>query len=244
MVGIAGGAPSKKHDIRLGDIVVGVPRDGEGGVFQFDFGKTMQNQTFEYTRSLDQPPTVLRAAVNGVKAQYETEGHEIEKAIDTILRNKPRLKQNYKRPDLDRLYQAGVTHPLEGEAKQASCAEVCIDESSLISRPERTEYEDNPAIHHGLITSSNQLIKDAIVRDRLIEKKDVLCFEMEAAGLVNHFPCLIVRGICDYSDTHKNREWQGYAAMAAAAYAKDILSQVPPNKVEAEKRLSEILSSG
>ena len=106
MVGIGGGAPSKKHDIRLGDIVVGVPRDGEGGVFQFDFGKTTQNQTFEYTRSLDQPPNVLRAAVSGVKAQYEEEGHEIGKAIDTILHNKPRLKQNYKRPDLNRLYQA------------------------------------------------------------------------------------------------------------------------------------------
>jgi nucleoside phosphorylase len=113
----------------------------------------------------------------------------------------------------------------------------------LIYRPKRTEHDDNPVIHYGLIASSNQLIKDAIVRDRLVEKKDVLCFEMEAAGLVNHFPCLVVRGICDYSDTHKNKEWQGYAAMAAAAYTKDLLYRIPPNKVEAEKRISELLSS-
>jgi hypothetical protein len=52
MVGIAGGAPSKKHDIRLGDIVVGGPRDGESGVFEFDFGKTIQGQDFEYTKFL------------------------------------------------------------------------------------------------------------------------------------------------------------------------------------------------
>ena len=244
MVGIAGGAPSKEHDIRLGDIVVGAPRDGEGGVFEFDFGKTIQGQDFEYTRFLDQPPTVLRAAVSGVKAKYEMSGHNIEGAINTVLQRFPRLQQKYKRPNVDRLYQAGVTHPSEGEAKLATCAEVCVDESSLVSRRERTEYEDNPAIHYGLIASSNQLMKDAIVRDKLVEKKEVLCFEMEAAGLVNHFPCLIVRGICDYSDTHKNKDWQGYAAMAAAAYAKDLLSQIHPNKVESEKRLSETLSSG
>ncbi|RKK93408.1 hypothetical protein BFJ70_g17737, partial [Fusarium oxysporum] len=66
---------------------------------------------------------------------------------------------------------------------------------------------------------------------------------MEAAGLMNHFPCLVIRGICDYSDSHKNKEWQGFAAMMAAAYAKDLLHQIPPNKVEAEKPISEVLSS-
>jgi nucleoside phosphorylase len=87
-------------------------------------------------------------------------------------------------------------------------------------------------------------MKDALIRDRLAAEKDVLCFEMEAAGLMNHFPCLVIRGICDYSDSHKNKEWQGYAAMAAAAYAKDLLSRIPPNKVEAEKRISDVLSLG
>jgi len=87
-------------------------------------------------------------------------------------------------------------------------------------------------------------MKDALIRDRLAAEKDVLCFEMEAAGLMNHFPCLVIRGICDYSDSHKNKEWQGYAAMAAAAYAKDLLSRIAPNRVEAEKRASELLREG
>jgi hypothetical protein len=84
-------------------------------------------------------------------------------------------------------------------------------------------------------------MKNAIVRDRLVEKKDVLCFKIEAAGLVNHFPCLVIRDICDYSDTHKNKEWQGYAVMAATAYTKDLLCRISHNKVEAKKRIGDIV---
>jgi len=244
MVGIGGGAPSRNHDIRLGDIVVSSPRDGKGGVFQYDFGKTIQDQTFRHTRFLNQPPTVLRTAVNGLKAQYKESGHRIKEAINSILEKKPRLRQEFKRPDpsSDRLYQAGFTHPPNNEA---SCTAVCgNDPSKLIIRRERTEIEDNPAIHYGLIASGNQLMKDALTRDTLANENDVLCFEMEAAGLMNHFPCLVIRGICDYSDSHKNKEWQGYAAMVAAVYAKDLLCRIAPSRVEAERKITDILSSG
>ncbi len=54
---------------------------------------------------------------------------------------------------------------------------------------------------------------------------------MEAAGLMDNFPCLVVRGICDYADTHKNKQWQPYAAATAAAYAKELLNTVPKNLV-------------
>lgn len=111
-------------------------------------------------------------------------------------------------------------------------------------RHERAEDEDNPVIHYGLIASANQLMKDGLLRNKFAEENDVLCFEMEGAGLMNQFPCLVIRGICDYSDTHKNKEWQGYAAMAAAAYAKDLLCRIHPNKVEAERRIINVLSSG
>lgn len=241
MVGIGGGAPSIKYNIRLGDIVVSAPRDGEGGVFQYDFGKTIQNQSFQHTQFLNQPPLILRTAVNGLKAQYKEDGHRLEEAINAILNEKPRLRQEYKRPDpsSDRLYKSGVVHPVD----EISCAAICGDDpSSLLPRIERTEYDDNPAIHYGTIASANQLMKDATIRDRLAAEKDVLCFEMEAAGLMNHFPCLVIRGICDYSDSHKNKEWQGYAAMTAAAYAKDLLIRIPPNKVKAEKKISNLLT--
>ena len=242
MVGIGGGAPSQKHDIRLGDIVVSAPRDGKGGVFQYDFGKTIQGQDFQETGFLNQPPRLLRAAVNGLKAQYEREGHQLEEAINSILEKKPRLRKKYKRPDpsSDRLYQSTVTHPPNDDA---NCAAVCGDDpSNLELRSERLEDEDNPAIHYGLIASANQLMKNALLRDKFAKEKDVLCFEMEAAGLMNDFPCLVIRGVCDYSDTHKNKEWQGYAAMAAAAYAKDLLCRIAPNTIEAEKRITDVLS--
>jgi nucleoside phosphorylase len=242
MVGIGGGAPSGNHDIRLGDIVVSSPRNGKSGVFQYDFGKTIQDQSFQQITFLNQPPTVLRTAVNGLKAQYEHSGHLLEEAISSILEKEERLRQKYKRPDpnSDRLYQPGFTH----RDNTASCTAVCGDDpSNLIFRRERTESEDNPAIHYGTIASANQLMKDALIRDTLAKEKDVLCFEMEAAGLINHFPCLVIRGICDYSDSHKNKKWQGYAAMVAAAYTKDLLYRIPPNKVEAENRISDLLSS-
>lgn len=87
-------------------------------------------------------------------------------------------------------------------------------------------------------------MKDASVRDTLAKEKDVLCFEMEAAGLMNHFPCLVIRGVCDYADSHKNKDWQGNAAMNAAAYAKDLLCRIHPNRLEAEKSIREIVSCG
>ncbi|EXA28558.1 hypothetical protein FOVG_19844 [Fusarium oxysporum f. sp. pisi HDV247] len=242
LVGIAGGAPSPNHDIRLGDIVVSSRDGGKGGVFQYDFGKTIQNQSFQETGFLDQPPTVLRAAVSALKGRYDLKGHRLNDNVDTTLKNIKKRKK-YARPPAssDRLYRSDFTHPsdsLEG------CSVVCGDDSfHLLARAERDEEDDNPAIHYGLIASANQLMKDALVRDKLSAEKGVLCFEMEAAGLMNHFPCLVIRGICDYSDSHKNKEWQGFAAMVAAAYAKDLLRQIPPNKVEAERRIGEVLSS-
>src|SRR5271168_834021 len=99
MVGIGGGAPSPTHDIRLGDIVVSAPRDGNGGVFQYDFGKTIQDQSFRTIGFLNQPPAILRTAVNGLKATYRIDGHQLEAAIDNILKKNPRLREEYKRPD-------------------------------------------------------------------------------------------------------------------------------------------------
>ncbi|OTA02586.1 hypothetical protein A9Z42_0029700 [Trichoderma parareesei] len=242
MVGIGGGAPSPSHDIRLGDVVVSAPRDGMGGVFQYDFGKTIQNQSFQATGFLNQPPMVLRTAMAGLRSRYESEGHQLDATIRDALDRRPRLQKKYSRPDQtnDRLYQSNIVHPIDSTD---TCNIVCGDEvNKLVSRRARKEDEDNPAIHYGLIASANQLMKDAVMRDTLAAEMGVLCFEMEAAGLMNQFPCLVIRGICDYADSHKNKEWQGYAAMTAAAYARDLLCRIPPNKVEAEQKIKDALS--
>ncbi|XWW92184.1 hypothetical protein V2A60_000107 [Cordyceps javanica] len=243
MVGIGGGAPTSKHDIRLGDVVVSQPENGQGGVFQYDFGKSIQDQPFQSTRFLAPPPPIFLTAINGLRAEYEIDGHSIQEDIKTCLMAKKRLRKKYSRPDTatDRLYHSDIVHQLS----EASCPSSCgSDSSSLIVRTERGEDEDDPAIHYGLIASANQLMKDAKLRDQYASERGILCFEMEAGGLMNHFPCLVIRGICDYSDTHKNKGWQGYAAMTAAAYAKDLLSRISPNKVEAEKKISELVENG
>ncbi|PNP52888.1 hypothetical protein THARTR1_06729 [Trichoderma harzianum] len=240
MVGIGGGAPSAEHDIRLGDIVVSAPRNGKGGVLQYDFGKTMQDQAFQQIGFLDQPPIVLRAAIAGLKAQYEAEGHRLEEMINGILAKMRRLRKNYRRPDpdSDKLFQSEIVHPPDGR----SCTTFCLDNpSNLQPRHERTEDDDNLTIHYGSIASANQLMNDAKLRDWLAAENGVLCFDTEAAGLMNHFPCLVIRGICDYSDSHKNANWHGYAAMTAAAYAKDLLIRIPPKKIESEKKILDII---
>ncbi|KAF1990925.1 hypothetical protein K402DRAFT_438562 [Aulographum hederae CBS 113979] len=68
---------------------------------------------------------------------------------------------------------------------------------------------------------------------------DVLCFEMEAAGLMNSFPCLVIRGICDYADSHKNKKWQPYAAATAAAYAKELLLVIPAADIAKTQTMDE-----
>ncbi|KAE9583620.1 hypothetical protein CGMCC3_g148 [Colletotrichum fructicola] len=226
MVGIGGGAPTENNDIRLGDIVVGTARNGQSSVVQYDFGKTIQGQSFQQTGTLDQTPRRLSTAANGLQARHRRKGHQIEETINDILDKNPNLRNDYAHPgpDSDNLYQSDVVHPADSEGP---CVAVCgYDPSKLVERPPRAM--DKLVVHYGVIASANQVMKDAITRDKLATEHNFLCFEMEAAGLSNSFPCIVIRGICDYSDSHKNKKWQGYAAIAAAAYAKDFLHELSP----------------
>ncbi|KAI4852928.1 hypothetical protein E4T44_01167 [Aureobasidium sp. EXF-8845] len=182
MVGIGGGAPNDKHDIRLGDIVVSSPKDGSPGVYHYDFGKTIQDSPFAHTGFLNPPPREVRSAINGLSSKYSGEGHHIDGTTTSILQTWPLLEEDFSRParESDRLFASDFVH-----------------------------------------TST-----DARIRNGDAKEKDILCFEMEAAGIMNDLPCLIIRGMCDYSDSHKSKDWQGYAAMTAAAYAKDLLGEI------------------
>lgn len=241
MVGIGGGAPKlPDRDIRLGDVVVSCPGNGHGGVFQYDFGKSVQEKTFQYTRSLGQPPQALLTALAGLRTRHEREGNGLLESVYQTLTKRPRLKRNYDRPspDTDVLSKSDVVH------NGNTCASCCgQDLDKVILRPMReADIDDDPAVHYGTIASGNTLMKDALLRDKLADKQNVLCFEMEAAGLMNTIPCLVIRGICDYSDSHKSKKWQGFAAMTAAAFAKDLISYLAPELVQTEQKLSSILS--
>lgn len=245
MVGIAGGAPTKDHDIRLGDIVVSVPGHNHGGVWQHDFGKEVQNQDFQRTGFLNKPAQILLGAVSSLKVEYKLDRSQPETAISLIIRGQDEeLQEELRRPcqDSDRLFLSHVICPSPGSS---SCEGTSpVDQSNLVEREQRRRPQC-PIVHYGLIASGSGLIKDANFRDRHANDRGILCFEMEAAGLMNNFPCLIIRGICDYSDTHKNDEWQQYAALAAAVYAKDLLNQIAPTEVNQHPkiRLEEVFDS-
>lgn len=158
MVGVGGGAPALE-DIRLGDVVVSTPKDGKGGVFHYDFGKVIQGCDYKRTGFLNQPHTVVRNAVNALATKYESQGHQIVQSIGSILDKNPRLKRKYGLPpkESDRLYEPSFVHADENQ----SCVTCCGLDHHIVERKPRDEWEDNPAIHYGLIASGNTLIKDA-----------------------------------------------------------------------------------
>ncbi|KAL4971168.1 nucleoside phosphorylase domain-containing protein [Aspergillus desertorum] len=82
---------------------------------------------------------------------------------------------------------------------------------------------DEPTIHIGLVASGDQVMRSDEVRDSLINREGVIAFEMEGAGVWDTFPSLVIKGVADYADCHKNKEWQNYAAATAAACAKAFL---------------------
>ncbi|THY06176.1 purine and uridine phosphorylase [Aureobasidium pullulans] len=209
LVGVGGGAPTKDHDIRLGDIVVSSPKDGRSGIYHHDFGKETQETGFQQTGFLNNLQIIEHAMIKN-----------------------PRLRtRGFARPNpiSDRLYKSGILHSAIGESCTGCCEN---DPHNLVLRRQRGDDDDDPAIYYGLIGSGNKLIKNALMRDKLARDPGILCFEMEAAGIMNRMPCLVIRGICDYCDSHKHKDWQGYAAMTAAAYTTELLSEILPKHVE------------
>ncbi|RYC79293.1 hypothetical protein BFJ63_vAg17827 [Fusarium oxysporum f. sp. narcissi] len=209
VVGIGGGAPGKV-DVRLGDIVVGTR------IMQYDFGRVLAGGEIQRTAIPKIPEYSLRTAVTNLRAKHEI----YPSRVPAILQERIQEHVNYRRPSApDHLFQASYEH----DPSMANC-QTC-DQSQLKEREERRSRE--PKVHYGGIASSNQVMKDAVTRDKLAQELDIICFEMEAAGLMDVLPCLPIRGICDYSDSHKAKDWQRYAAAVAAAYAREFLEALP-----------------
>jgi nucleoside phosphorylase len=224
MVGIGGGAPTQERDIRLGDVVVSVPQGKLGGVVQYDFGKRLSDGRFQQTSQLNAPPEVLLGVIPEIRRR-----HNDPRKPDRISEHLRLMDDipGYQRPAEDRLYRADYEH--EGGKNCANCDADGLDERS----PRETCRE--VIVHYGIIASANSVMKNAKERDQYAQDPElnVLCFEMEAGGLMNNFPCLVIRGICDYSDSHKNDEWHKYAALTAAAYARELLHVLKSRKVAA-----------
>lgn len=238
LVGIGGGIcnPDENQDIRLGDVVVSQPEGTTGGVVQYDLVKAKFGGVLEQKGSLNKPPPVLLHALASLQAQHEMMPSKIPDLLEAMWNKNNRYmtkkKTNYTYPGVqkDRFFKSEHDH-IDGP----TCAN--CDPKWEVEREQRDSTD--PEIHYGIIASGNTLIKDAAVRESLAKRHKFLCVEMEAAGLMDRFPCLVIRGICDYADSHKNDGWQRYAAATAAAFAAELLEYVPTNKVQETQQVIE-----
>jgi nucleoside phosphorylase len=216
MVGIGGGVP---ESVRLGDVVVSVPTDEISGMVQLNFGKVQQGGNVEHTESLNRPPIELITALTKLKVKHAKNGSKIPQYLKDLETSWPELVPKYARSESlrDRLFKSDYQHIYNSPFDEANAkgqdkgnieaeeeVDHCIhcDQTKIIHREPR-----GMRVHHGLIASSNIVIKDALTRDKINTRLggNVLCFEMGAAGLMDDFPCLVIRGICDYADSHRSR---------------------------------------
>jgi nucleoside phosphorylase len=221
LVGIGGGVPSENHDIRLGDVVISMPTGQYGGVVQYDLGKDT-DYGFFLKGFLWPPPPLLRSAAETMRSDHLVNDNKINEFVSTMLQKGPRLSI-YQQPSVktDVLFEANYHHVLN----QSTCGH--CDSQRAVQRPLRAFT--GPEIHYGLIASGDTVMRSSNSTARR-DFGDVLCFEMEAAGLMTEYSCIVIRGISDYADSHKNDAWHHYAAAAAAACAKELLSYLQPDE--------------
>ena len=270
VVGIAGAVPrpeSEDGDVRLGDVVVGCV-NGVPSVITYTLGKSTVDG-FDIRSELAEPPEALSRAVAALEAQHQRLGPTYLSHLSKMLRDNPRLDRSkvrrdyYNMPDdPDRLFQSDFVHPMD-KSNCEKCASFMVPREPRLLRalPNGLKTEkfvrigddglaDYPAVFLGTIGSADILMKDATQRDAVYHmvkdqrKAKLLCFEMEASGIVKNWPCLVIRGICDYSDSHKNDNWQNFAAATAAAYAKDLLLRIPSQAVETAQPVAAVLERG
>ncbi|KAL4889446.1 SNF2 family N-terminal domain-containing protein [Aspergillus ambiguus] len=219
LVGIAGGAPSHKQDIRLGDVVLGTK------VVPYATGKETDHG-FERTGMIRAPPRELLEMITFLEERVWSEDVLLSDSIEKIRTKIARDGNAFLRPTHDRLYKNEFIH----RESLCDCLRPVSQQRAYLY-PRNDRAGDLVQLFQGAIGSDNQVIKNAQFRDDTARREKILCYEMEATGVMDVTPCLPIRGISDYSDGHKNDEWHLYAALAAATCARELLLSVPPHTV-------------
>ena len=236
-VGIGSGVPripppnNPKEDIRLGDVVIGwAEQTGVPGVVQWDLVRYLDHGNSEPLGTLDKPDRRLLNALGQVLANRilgRTRFPEHLKRLQDL--------KGFSHPGLERDILFKSTYYHVGGPNCTLC-----DHAQLT---ERLPREDQDLIfHHGTIVSGDTIMKDPRQRDKISQRYyNALCFEMEAAGVMDDKHCLIIRGIADYADSHMNSLWQNHAAGAAAAFAREFLFTIQPKEVKKIGSVAEAL---
>lgn len=226
MVGIGSGIPQK---VWLGDVVISAPVDDRPGVIQWDMG-TAEDTGFVQTGFLNPPAKLLLSSL----AKFEAEQIKVHACMmESLAKQVPKDYFKSSQPK-DIAYESTYQHV--GGIDCSQC-----DGTMAMKRESRKRH----GLHYGLVASGNKVIKSAEQRDKLYRQfnEKILCIETEAAGLMNDFPCIVIRGISDYGDSHTDVAWQEHAAAAAAACAKTFLDVVPVSEVDKLEAVKSKLTS-
>ncbi|OTB01930.1 hypothetical protein M426DRAFT_63282 [Hypoxylon sp. CI-4A] len=215
LVGVAAGIPdltrNPPRDIRLGDILVSLPDADRSAAVAYDLGREIEKDRLELLHQghiLAPPEPIVRSAIGSIK--LERDAAKLFLPYYETMKNNEHPNGTFVDPEqeYDKFYQ--------------------VDDDGVEKL--RRQESQRTRVWYGSIGSGEKLMKDAAKRDQLRDKYDIIGLEMEAAGTMNRIPVGIIRGVCDYADRHKNWDWQPYAAAMAAAYAKAILSKIPPRE--------------
>ncbi|RKL51940.1 hypothetical protein BFJ70_g654 [Fusarium oxysporum] len=220
VVGICGVVPfgPAKDEIILGDVII------SNGVIQYDFGRQLPER-FARKNTLLEVPGRPNVEIRGVLAKLEGLRHrrQLNAKIEgylAVLQSDPELHAEYPGAAKDRLFEASYRHTDD----QRSCEQLgCNGELVSRSRLSTADVPTKPTIHFGLMASGDAVMKSGEDRNRIATAEGIIAFEMEGAGVWDSFPCIIIKGGCDYADSHKSKVWQRYAAATAAACAKAFL---------------------
>jgi nucleoside phosphorylase len=213
LVGVAAGLPnlscSPTRDIRLGDVIIAYspPGGDHPAIIPYGLGKQKGGGGFELLcngHSLRQTERIVGSAIGKIKA----DGREAE-VILGYYREIPETATKFPDPGQEKDF-----HYLSGDDQPAQ-------------RQHRPDAE-RTRVWYGSIGSGDQLLNSSRARNELRNKHNVIGLEIEAAGVMNEIPVGNIRGVCDYGDERKNKEWQPYAAAMAAAFAKAVLSEIIP----------------
>jgi nucleoside phosphorylase len=175
------------------------------------------------------------SALSTIQSRSGRHTRRVAESASAMIHTEDLVDDDYEFPGVDRDHLFCAL--CDGSAERSLSCDAC--DNGEIPRP---AGRTGPKIHYGIIASGNKLIKNVAERDRLGNEFSAKCVEMEAAGLMDGFPCIVIRGICDYADSHKNDVWQKYAAVTAAAFAKELLSIVTPTSVDATRPAIDTMS--
>ncbi len=245
VVGICGIVPFRPdsgEEIVLGDVVV------SNGVVQYDLGRRLPDNRFAQKDTLldalGRPSVEIRTLLAKLKTILGREKLQADMArYMELLRAKPGLMAFYPGTAQDRLFEAAYRHVREGVLCEdcgcnggehvrhgGLCKDCACDSRNLVRRARLESKADvHPAVHFGLVGSGDTVMKSGEDRDFIARSADVLAFEMEGAGVWDIFPCVVIKGGCDYADSHKTKTWQRYAAATAAACMKAFLHYWEPS---------------